>query len=127
MDMTGAMIMRQGGWRGWTAWMLLPALMLVALLPRGYMPDTAALARGALTLTLCRVVQVTLDGTGTQTVDHGLACPFGLLPVPSGPVEQAGIPLPRLWDRVPMLLLPGLIRHVPIWAHGLGARGPPGI
>jgi len=107
--------------------MLLPVLMQVALLPRGYMPDSAALARGMLTLTLCRVAQAVPDGTGTQLVDHGLACPFGLLPAPLGPVEQVTVPLPRHWDRAPLIMVTALVRHVPVWAHGLGARGPPGL
>jgi len=107
--------------------MLLPVLMLIALLPRGYMPDSTALGRGTLTLTLCRVVQAMPDGTGTQAVDHGLVCPFGLLPAPLGPVEQVSVPVPLLWDRAPMIMAPVLVRHVTIWAHGLGARGPPGL
>ena len=107
--------------------MLLPVLILVALLPRGYMPDTAAMGRGALILTLCRVTSAAPDsnGNGSPGVDHGLVCPFGLLPAPLGPVEQAGIPLPLLWDRVPIDLAPVALPRVMVWAHGLGARGPP--
>lgn len=117
--------MRQDGWRDWTAWTLLPVLILIALLPRGYMPDRTALGRGTLSLTLCRVVQVVPGEADTQAVEHTLACPFGLLPTPLGPVQQAG-PLPSWpWDRVPMILVPALIRYVAVWVHGLGARGPP--
>lgn len=105
--------------------MLLPVLMLIALLPRGYMPDSTALGRGMLTLTLCRVAQTMPDGTRTQAGDHGLVCPFGLLPAPLGPVEPLSLPVPLHWDWAPTVTVPALVRHVTVWAHGLGARGPP--
>ncbi|MBP7339903.1 hypothetical protein [Niveispirillum sp.] len=123
------MIMRQGGWRGWAARMLLPVLLFVALLPRGYMPDAQALRRGELSLTICRVAEPRRGDISTNTAgfEHLAACPFGLLPALSVPVEPAMLPLPWRWGIVAADIVDALIPRVGLWITGLGARGPPGM
>lgn len=128
MGMDGAMIMRRGGWRGWAAWMLLPALLLVALVPRGYMPDANALRRGDLSLTLCRVVAPAsaTDGERGATASHALPCPFALLPIPAAAREPAAIPQPWGWSVFVTVLVARRDWRAGPWIMGLGARGPPG-
>lgn len=121
------MIMRQGGWRGWAARMLLPVLLFVALLPRGFMPDATALRRGDLALTICGLVQPgQVDDAGTSNTDHGLICPFGLLPVLSVPVEPTALPLLRHWAGNVVIWVADGVRQAAVWMNGLGPRGPPG-
>lgn len=121
------MIMRQGGWRGWAARMLLPALLFVALLPHGYMPDIPALGRGEVTLTLCRVAEPRADdGAASAGFDHLALCPFGLLPALSAPVEPIPIIVPWRWRIIAARSVTSVIPKTKAWITGLGARGPPG-
>ncbi|MFY8095015.1 MAG: hypothetical protein ACOVN0_16170 [Niveispirillum sp.] len=121
------MIMRQDGWRGWVAHLLLPALLFVALLPRGYMPDIQALRRGDLVLTLCRVAEPRRGDVGTPAILDPLAgCPFGLLPALSAPVEPTKIALPQRWTIVAVDPVMSLVPTIRNWIIGLGPRGPPG-
>ncbi|MFV3129428.1 hypothetical protein [Niveispirillum sp. KHB5.9] len=107
--------------------MLLPALLFVALLPRGYMPDADALRRGDLSLTLCRVVEPRrADINAAPAGDHALpACPFGLLPVLSVPVEPLSLSVPVRWGVASVELVGRLAWKVGVRIDGLGARGPP--
>lgn len=121
------MIMRQGGWRGWAVRMLLPALLFAALLPRGYMPDIPALRRGELSLTICRVAEPRRGDFVTPAIlDHLAACPFGLLPAASAPVEPIMIAAPQRWDGIAVAIATAIGPRIKAWITGLGARGPPG-
>lgn len=117
---------RREGWRGWAAWLTLPALLFIALVPRGYMPDSQALERGVLALTLCRSAVVDNGPlTGARPDDHWAPCPFSVLPGATAVPSAPSLPGPGLpWLIIPMLrhgasiVLDGFI-------SGLGARGPP--
>ncbi len=126
MGMTGTNTMQQRRWRHWTAQMLWPVLLLFAMVPRGFMPDMAGMGRGDLSLTLCRVVQSTPDGPATQAVDHGLACPFGFLPMPLVPVAFAGAVHSLYWRLLSLAPSVGWVGIGASPVHGVGARGPPG-
>ncbi len=124
--MNGARIMRQDGWRDWAAVMLLPVLLFVALLPRGYMPDVQALRQGAFSLTICRVAEPRqADIGGVADLQHLPACPFGLLPALSVPVEPTVPPLPWRWVVLVADIATSFAWMAEAWIAGLGARGPP--
>lgn len=133
--MNGAFIMRWNGWRDGVAWMLLPALFLIALLPPGYMPDARALIRGDLALTLCRVVEPRgsdlasarrADNAGSPVTDIAAApCPFGMLPTPLVPAEPTALLLPLRWAQVMGVDAATMSWKAGAWIVGLGARGPP--
>ncbi|MFE0841869.1 DUF2946 family protein [Achromobacter insolitus] len=91
-------------------WLALLALVLRALVPTGYMPDTRALHDGRLEVTFCSaagdVSALTLplssedkSKTAHDTADVGALCPFGLL------AHVAPAPAPAL---TPLLLAAGL-------------------
>ncbi len=113
-----------GWWHRRAALLLLPALLLVALAPRGYMPDADALRRGQVALTLCRVVaEPGVADAGLLSQD--VPCPFALLSTWHSPPAP-----PLLPERVEIqstgLVIQGEVqisRGVP--GGGLGARGPP--
>lgn len=103
---------------------MLPALLLVALLPLGTMPDVVAWRGGDLVLTLCRVTGQT-DIAPPADI-HSAPCPFGTLPALAGP------PVPLLavnrsdwvaFSPTPFVAIPGAAVTI---LSGLGARGPPG-
>lgn len=116
------------GWRAWTAAWLLPVVLLVALVPRGYMPDGEALWRGRLTLALCVTSVGQQDGgdaAGRIADRPAPPCPFALLPGLSLPPLLSLPFLPLVWrDAVPVLpTAPVMLATAGV--AGLGARGPP--
>ena len=116
--------------RNRVATMLLPVLLLVALLPRGYMPDFAALRQGELVLTICRGTLVLPDareGSAGRINDHEVGCPFGQLPVASVLVEPIVLPRPSLWDIVAEIGSEDDLQSRMAGPGGLGARGPPSV
>ncbi|OYQ37404.1 hypothetical protein CHU95_01545 [Niveispirillum lacus] len=126
--MNSAMMIRQGGWQSWAVWGLLTALLFVALIPRGYMPDVQALRRGALSLTICGLVEPGQGDAKTAThLDQVAACPFGLLPSLSAPTGSVAMPLPRQWGVMAAGIVTALVSGQRVWIAGLGARGPPGL
>lgn len=125
--MDDALIKQGDGWRGWAALLLLPALLFVALLPRGYMPDVQALRQGALALTICRVAEAREADIGQGDDRQYLpACPFGLLPVLSVPVDLSAMPLPWRWAVAGAGMVVSSVWQAAARVTGLGARGPPG-
>lgn len=114
-------------WRNRVASVLLPVLLLVALLPRGYMPDPTSARQGVLTLTICRAAPTAQDGgEGSRPADdHTQGCPFDQLPATSVPVEPVAIPQPSLWGGVASVMPVDIVLPWAVRRHGLGARGPP--
>lgn len=111
-------------WHRRAALLLLPALLLGALLPRGYMPDTDALRRGQLTLTLCRVVAEP-GAADAGLLSPDVPCPFALLSTWHTPPAP-----PLLPERVEIQAAGLVIQSIGqislgVPGGGLGARGPP--
>ena len=70
-------------------WLALMALLLRALVPAGYMPDTRALDAGRFEVTFCTAagapaalsaaLSTLKDGKPAHDAQTGAQCPFGLL------------------------------------------------
>lgn len=118
-----------GFWRRRAALLLLPALLLGALIPRGYMPDAGALRDGRLTLTLCRVAAPAgrEDGDTAPLFSQDQPCPFSLLSVWAGPPDPPDVPERGTWpaDKAPPA--PARFARTMVAMGGLGPRGPPAV
>lgn len=121
-------------------WALLLALVLRGFVPPGYMPDTGALEKGRVALTLCTAagtvstVFLSLTGEREDASRHGeqaasgMDCPYGLLthvasalPLP----DLAPLPLRLALPSAPAFHPPQALPPLPAQGPPLGSRAPP--
>ncbi|YAA58252.1 DUF2946 family protein (plasmid) [Niveispirillum fermenti] len=106
-------------------------MLLVALVPRGYMPDGEALWRGRLTLALCATTAPQPDddmaggGSGRTADTHALPCPFAMMAGLSLPAALSALFVPLVWRVAVTPAPPGPVLRAVSAPAGLGARGPP--
>ena len=117
-------------------WLALMALLLRALVPAGYMPDTRALDAGRFEVTFCTAagapaalsaaLSTLKDGKPAHDAQTGAQCPFGLLahltPAPAFSLNPLSLPADTTPTAQPAQPpLPATVAHGP----PLGSRAPP--
>lgn len=121
-------------------WALLLALVLRGFVPPGYMPDTRALEKGRVTLTLCSAagtvstVLLSLTDERKESARHGeqaasgMDCPYGLLAhdVSAQPLPAlAPLPLPVAVAALSAIPHRQALPPLPALGPPLGSRAPP--
>ena len=120
-------------------WLALMALLLRALVPAGYMPDTRALDAGRFEVTFCTAagapaalsaaLSTLKDGKPAHDAQTGAQCPFGLLahltPAPAFSLNPLSLPADTTPTAQPAQPpLPATVAHGPPLACG---RHLPGL
>lgn len=121
-------------------WLAFLALLLRALVPAGYMPDTRALHDGRIEVTFCSAagdlstlrLALSPDGKGNagagthSNADTGAQCPFGLLahvtPAPASHTTPLALASGRPAPAAPT---PLALPVQPAQGPPLGSRAPP--
>lgn len=119
-------------------WLAFLAILLRALVPTGYMPDSRALHDGRLEVTFCSAagdlstLKIALSpdgkrgGAGHSSADTGAQCPFGLLahvtPAPAAQTAPLALAVSRAAPFPPARVA---VPVQPAQGPPLGSRAPP--